>query len=108
MSTDFLWIEWNRLYDNGPYRWVLVTTHKTPEGPLDLDVLTGLSSGQRLVLYGRCRELIGQVAKPVVGRPVIDLYRSVMLVVCLMRRNGTQEFTGAIFGASQSTVSRRW
>jgi hypothetical protein len=40
--------------------------------------------------------------------PAIDLYRSIMMVVCLMRKNGTQEFTGAIFGVSQSTVSRRW
>jgi hypothetical protein len=39
---------------------------------------------------------------------VIDLYRSVMLVVGLMRKNVTQEFAGAIFGVSQSTVSRRW
>jgi hypothetical protein len=75
---------------------------------LDLDVLTGLGSGQRLVLYARCRELIGQVAKPGGRPPVIDLYRSVMMVVCLMRKNGTQEFTGAFFGVSQSTVSRRW
>jgi len=75
---------------------------------LDLDVLTGLSSGQRLVLYGRCRELIGQIAKPGGRPPAIDLYRSVMMVVCLMRKNGTQEFTGAVFGVSQSTVSRRW
>ena len=75
---------------------------------MDLDVLTGLSSGQRLVLYGRCRELIGQVAKPGGRPPAIDLYRSVMLVVCLMRKNSTQEFTGAVFGVSQSTVSRRW
>jgi DDE superfamily endonuclease len=81
---------------------------KTEEGPLNLDALTGLSSGQRLMLYGRCHMLIGQVAKPGGRPPVIDLYRSIMLVVCLMRKNGTQEFTGAIFGASQSTVSRRW
>lgn len=75
---------------------------------MDLDVLTGLSSGQRLLLYGQCRELIGQVVKPGGRPPIIDLYRSVMLVVCLMRKNGTQEFTGAVFGVSQSTVSRRW
>jgi hypothetical protein len=31
-----------------------------------------------------------------------------MMMVCLMRKNGTQEFTGAVFGVSQSTVSRRW
>jgi DDE superfamily endonuclease len=75
---------------------------------LDLDALTGLTPRQRLALYARCRELIGQIAKPGGRPPVIDLYRSVMMVVCLMRKNGTQEFTGAIFGVSQSTVSRRW
>lgn len=75
---------------------------------MDLDVLTGLGSGQRLVLYGRCRQLIDQVAKPGGRPPVVGLYRSIMMVVCLMRKNTTQEFAGAIFGASQSTVSRRW
>jgi hypothetical protein len=75
---------------------------------LDLDVLTGLSGGQRLVLFGRCRELIVDVAKPGGRPPAIGLYQSVMLVVSLMRKNVTQEFAGAIFGVSQSTVSRRW
>jgi DDE superfamily endonuclease len=75
---------------------------------LDLDVLTGLGPGQRLALYGRCRQLIGTIARPSGRPPVIDLYSSIMMVVCLMRKNGTQEFTGAIFGVSQSTVSRRW
>jgi hypothetical protein len=43
------------------------------------------------------------------GRPIaLGLFRSVAMVVCLMRKNVTQEFAGAIFGASQSTVSRRW
>jgi hypothetical protein len=30
------------------------------------------------------------------------------MVVCLMRKNITQEMAGAIFGTSQSTVSRLW
>jgi Helix-turn-helix of DDE superfamily endonuclease len=30
------------------------------------------------------------------------------MVVSLMRTNITQEFAGAIFGVSQTTVSRRW
>ncbi|WP_226359078.1 transposase [Pseudonocardia sp. ICBG601] len=30
------------------------------------------------------------------------------MVVTLMRKNVTQDFAGAIFGVSQSTVSRRW
>jgi hypothetical protein len=43
------------------------------------------------------------------GRPyALGLFRSVALVVCLMRKNITQELAGAIFGVSQSTVSRRW
>ena len=75
---------------------------------MDLDVLTGLSSGQRLLLFTRCSELIAEVTKPG-GRPAaIGTYRSVMLVVCLMRKNLTQETAGAFFGVSQSTVSRRW
>jgi hypothetical protein len=32
----------------------------------------------------------------------------VALVVCLMRTNITPAFAAAIFGVSQSTVSRRW
>ncbi len=43
------------------------------------------------------------------GRPVaLGLFRSVAMVVTLMRKNVTQDFAGAIFGVSQSTVSRRW
>ena len=43
------------------------------------------------------------------GRPyALGLFGSVALVVCLMRRNITQAFAAAIFGVSQSTVSRRW
>lgn len=75
---------------------------------MDLDVLTGLSQGQRVMLVMRCRDLLGDVAKPGGRPPAIGLYRSIMLVVCLMRKNVTQEFASAIFGVSQSTVSRRW
>lgn len=43
------------------------------------------------------------------GRPAaIGLVGSVAKVVTLMRANITQEAAGAIFGASQATVSRRW
>jgi hypothetical protein len=75
---------------------------------LDLDVLAGLSAGQRILLVSRCAELCGRVAKPGGRPPALDLYKSVAMVVCLMRKNITQEMAGAIFGASQSTVSRRW
>jgi hypothetical protein len=43
------------------------------------------------------------------SRPyALGLFGSVALVVCLMRKNITQAFAGAIFGVSQPTVSRRW
>lgn len=81
---------------------------KTAEGPLNLDVLTGLSSGQRILLFRCCSELLPDVTKAG-GRPAaISTYKSIMLVVCLMRKNIAQETAGAFFGVSQSTVSRRW
>ena len=74
---------------------------------MDLDVLTGLSSGQRLLLFTRCSELLIDVTKAG-GRPAaIGIYKSIMPVVYLMRKNITQETAGAVFGVSQSTVSRR-
>jgi len=75
---------------------------------LNLDVLTGLSAGQRILLICRCRELLTDVVKPGGRPPAIGFSRSVAMVVCLMRKNITQEMAGAIFGISQSTVSRRW
>jgi hypothetical protein len=75
---------------------------------LDLDVLTGLSAGQRILLVARCAELSAEVAKAGGRPPAVALSGSVMMVVCLMRKNITQEMAGAIFGVSQSTVSRRW
>lgn len=38
----------------------------------------------------------------------LGLYKSVALVVFLLRENPTQAAAGGIFGVSQSTVSRRW
>ena len=75
---------------------------------MNLDVLTGLSAGQRLLLVSRCAQLCGPIARPGGRPPALGLYKSVAMVVCLMRKNLTQEVAGAIFGASQSTVSRRW
>jgi hypothetical protein len=60
------------------------------------------------MLTGRCRELICDVVRPGGRPPVIDLSRSVALVVYLMRRNPVQVVAGAVFGVSQATVSRRW
>lgn len=43
------------------------------------------------------------------GRPLaLGLFRSVAMVVFLMRKNVTQDVAGAVFDVSQSTVSRRW
>ena len=38
----------------------------------------------------------------------VGLYRSVAMVVALMRQNLTQHTAADIFGVSQATVSRRW
>lgn len=75
---------------------------------MNYEVLTGLSTGQLLVLAGRCAMLAGDVARPGGRPPAIGLFRSVALVVHLMRRNPVQAVAGAVFGVSQSTVSRRW
>jgi hypothetical protein len=75
---------------------------------LDLKRLTGLSVGQLTLLAARVAEHTGALVKPG-GRPVcLGLYQSVAMVVTLMRKNTTQDFTGAVFDVSQATVSRRW
>jgi hypothetical protein len=72
------------------------------------NALTGLSPGQLLVLTGRVREVIGDVVKPGGRPPAAGLYRSVVMVVHLMRRNPVQAVAAEVFGVSQATVSRRW
>lgn len=70
--------------------------------------MTGLDEEQLTDLVGRLHTECGDkfVSR---GRPVaLGLFRSVVMVVCLLRKNITQEFAGALFGVSQSTVSRRW
>lgn len=70
--------------------------------------MTGLSVGQLTDLVARVNAACGDefVSR---GRPLaLGLFRSVAMVVCLMRKNPTQDFIGAMFGVSQSTVSRRW
>ena len=43
------------------------------------------------------------------GRPFAPgLYRSVLIVLVIVRQNPVQRFVAAIFDTSQSTVSRRW
>ncbi|MGH8919137.1 MAG: transposase family protein [Actinomycetes bacterium] len=72
------------------------------------ETLTGLSGGQLAELAARVTGRLGDVVAPGGAPAVIGLYRSVALVVALMRKNLTQEVAGAVFGCSQPTVSRRW
>lgn len=70
--------------------------------------MTGLDNGQLTDLVVRVHVVCGDrfVSR---GRPIaLGLFRSVAMVVCLLRKNVTQDFAGAVFGVSQSTVSRRW
>jgi hypothetical protein len=75
---------------------------------LRLQAMTGLTDEQLTKLVARIHTACGGEFTSR-GRPyVLGLFRSVGMVVSLMRKNVTQEFAGAIFGVSQSTVSRRW
>ena len=70
--------------------------------------MTGLTDEQLTELVARVHAAcdVGFTSR---GRPyVLGLFRSVAMVVVLMRKNLTQELAGSIFGVSQSTVSRRW
>jgi len=70
--------------------------------------MTGLRPGQLTELAARAAAAIGDVVKPGGGPAVTGPYKSVAMVVALMRTNLTQEVAGGIFGCSQATVSRRW
>jgi hypothetical protein len=70
--------------------------------------MTGLSDRQLTDLVVRVHAVCAQkfVSR---GRPhALGLFGSVAMVVCLLRKNATQDFVGAVFGVSQPTVSRRW
>ncbi len=70
--------------------------------------MTGLNNEQLTELVTRVHAVRGGGFASR-GRPyALGLFGSVALVVCLMRKNITQAFAGAIFGVSQPTVSRRW
>jgi DDE superfamily endonuclease/Helix-turn-helix of DDE superfamily endonuclease len=70
--------------------------------------MTGLNNEQLTELVARVHAVRGGGFASC-GRPyALGLFGSVALVVCLLRTNLTQAFAGAIFGVSQSTVSRRW
>ena len=70
--------------------------------------MTGLNDEQLTDLVARLHELCGDKFVSAGPPLALGLFRSVALVVCLMRKNVTQDFAGAVFGVSQSTVSRRW
>jgi hypothetical protein len=78
------------------------------EEPLRYEAMTGLNNEQLIELVTRVHAAPG-AGFASRGRPhALGLFGSVALVVCLLRTNITQAFAGAIFGVSQSTVSRRW
>jgi hypothetical protein len=70
--------------------------------------MTGLSDEQLTELVTRVHAVRGGGLTSR-GRPyALGLFRSVALVVCLMRTNITQAIAAALFEVSQATVSRRW
>ncbi|HZA16740.1 MAG TPA: transposase family protein [Pseudonocardiaceae bacterium] len=72
------------------------------------EAMTGLNHEQLTELVTRVHAVRGGGFSSR-GRPyALGLFGSVALVVCVMRKNITQAFAAAIFGVSQSTVSRRW
>jgi hypothetical protein len=75
--------------------------------PLRYKAITGLTDGQLAELTVRVHEAAGLMTSA--GRPyALGLFRSVALVVTLMRKNVTHDVAAAFFGVSQPTVSRRW
>jgi hypothetical protein len=75
---------------------------------LRYEAMTGLIGEQLTDLVTRVHVVCGDkfVSR---GRLIaLGRFRSVAMVVCLMRKNVTQDFLGAVFGVSQPTVSRRW
>jgi hypothetical protein len=78
------------------------------ERPLRLQVTTGLDSEQLTELVARIHQRPGgdYVSR---GRPfALGLFRSVAMVLALLRQNIVQQVAAEIFGVSQSTVSRRF
>jgi hypothetical protein len=75
---------------------------------LRYEAMTGLRNEQLTELVTRVHAAHGGGFSSRCRPYALGLFRSVALVVCLMRTNITQAFAGAIFGVSQATVSRRW
>ncbi len=70
--------------------------------------MTGLSDRKLTDLVVRVHAVCAQKFISRGRPPALGLYRSVAMVVCLLGKNATQDFVGAVFGVSQPTVSRRW
>lgn len=69
--------------------------------------MTGLDGAQLVELVTRVHQRVGPLSSA--GRGYcLGLYRSVALVVFLLRENPTQTVAAAVFGVSQPTVSRRF
>lgn len=76
------------------------------EEPLRYEAITGLTDGQLAELTARVQEIVGALTSA--GRPyALGLFRSVTLVVALMRKNATQNTLGAFFGVSQHVAKVR-
>lgn len=72
-----------------------------------MKAITGLDRDQLVEVVARVHAVVGPLW--VGGRPpAAGLYRSVVMVVFLLRENVTQQVVAELFGVSQSTVSRRW
>lgn len=69
--------------------------------------MTGLDSVQLTELVVRVRQRTGGFTSAGRGHG-LGLYRSVVLVLFLLRENPTQTLAAAVFGVSQPTVSRRF
>ena len=70
--------------------------------------LTGLTWGQLTRLSIIVTAEIGSITKPGAKKPpAVNLFRSVVLVVALMRRNIVQAAAANVFKCSQPTLSRR-
>ncbi|MGA5134922.1 transposase family protein [Streptomyces olivoreticuli] len=70
---------------------------------MDTDQLDGL--------VARVHQALVEDPDPAVVPPqmwLLGLYRSVVLVLFLLRQNPVQEAAAELFGVSQATVSRRW
>lgn len=93
-----------------PIRIALAQTAKnglTPRRTVAHGACDWLSTPQLTELVARVHGRL-ETSGQRVAAPALGLYRSVTLVVALLRQDLTQECAADIFGVSQPTVSRRW